>query len=122
MDKTATFSTDWPSGTAPLDRIATFSTGFVGGLRAVAKKPQVDGLSFWDLGRKALESVEKIAILSTGCPRDPRSVKKIAILSTGLLWPVGLACHGAGEDGGHVGPVLIWTACLISFTMRRRNP
>ena len=83
MDRTETFSTDWPSGPAPLDETGTFSTGFAGGSRAAAEKSQVDGLSFRDLGRGAPESVEKMAILSSGCPRDPRSVEKTAILSMG---------------------------------------
>lgn len=91
MDRTETFSTDWPSGPAPLDETATFSTGFAGGSRAAAEKSQVDGLSFRDLGRGAPESVEKMAILSTGRPHDPRSVEKTAILSTGFLRPVRLA-------------------------------
>ncbi len=91
LDRIATFSTDWPSGPAPLDETAAFSTGFAGGSRAAAEKSQVDGLSFRDLGRGAPESVEKMAILSTGRPRDPRSVEKTAILSTGFLRPVRLA-------------------------------
>ncbi len=44
LDETAIFLTDRPSRAVSLDRIATFSTGFKDGPRAVARKSQVDAL------------------------------------------------------------------------------